>query len=1323
MADSDAVTLATITYYCREKYYHHMQNAALDGLRKYGNDPILKFFNAYSMVLIGGDNLQEGMRELELLKDKIDVNLCSLMALIIAHKKCKTVDSESVQQLETKLKDQRKQAGDKGLYFAGLFLFLCGRYDKAREYVDRMLKINTTKEGLIIKGWIDLFCGRDAYAKKSVKYFDDAMNQDGVKEIDALLGKARFFMMRHNFSGALEFVNQVIVAFPTFIPGFIEKMRLQLAVQDWEQTIDVTHRALSLDSHCLEAIRFQILNLICRDGNYQEAASRLGDLLQLMDRVEPKNADKFYELSRGFCRIASRNTGILQQTYFMAERAVGLDSTNAEYVNELGYELLLQGRVKDAMKCYKNAMKLDETSVAALTGIIHCQLLEDQLEDAAQQLEFLNEIQQSIGKTSELMYLSAVLARKRNQDPQIVLQNLDEAIETHFIGIKDLPLGPDYYMYLNPDFLLQVINEYLMYAPQQVESQQNQGNPVLKRCTQILEPLNRAVPGMLEGLYLMAKIKYISGNMDASQSILEHCLDVDPSMAMVHLLLAQILLEKGKYQQADQSLEMGLSHRFEVREHPLYHLIKARIQKKMNENEEAVKTLQSAMSLPGVRKRAMRPVQRKPGRQQLDISTNDRVSVFLELADAHRLCNEQHEAVKIMQDAISEFEGTPEEIRITIANADISIAHGDVDSAINTLRNVQPGQPYFVQAREKMAEIYLQHRNDKRLYAGCYRELVEKNPTPHSYLLLGDAYMGIQEPEKAIEAYEAALKKNPRDSSLASKMGQALFKTHNYGKAINYYEAALKSGNQSHLRYDLADLLLKLRQYEKAEKVLKQAIEQDDLGSDLQGLMQKTRYYVLLSKVYQKVGRVDEALTNLNKAREMQSRVLKRVQTEQPDAVSSQKQLAADICCQVSEHAASHREYDKAIKSYKEALTYMENDSKIMLELARLYLLTEDLDSCQHQCMTLLKADTENDAATVMMADLMFRKNEYDSATFHFQQLLERKPDHYEALARLIDLLRRAGKLEDAPRFLETAEKASNKAQIEPGFQYSKGIYEWHLGNPNAALRHFNKARKDTDWGQKAVFNMIEICLNPDNETIGGEVFESVDNDSGSAAEKADSEQLAVRTADKLLKELRIKPSDIRPRLLENMILVATKNKANVEKALSAFMEIASTERDHVGALYGMATAYMVLKQVPRARNQLKRIAKVNWNMQDAEDLEKGWLLLADIYIQSGKYDMAQDLLKRCLQHNLSCCKAYEYMGFVMEKEQSYKDAAKNYEMAWKYGNKNNPAIGYKLGFNYLKARRFTDAIDICHHVLASHANYPKIRKDILDKARASLRV
>lgn len=44
-----------------------------------------------------------------------------------------------------------------------------------------------------------------------------------------------------------------------------------------------------------------------------------------------------------------------------------------------------------------------------------------------------------------------------------------------------------------------------------------------------------------------------------------------------------------------------------------------------------------------------------------------------------------------------------------------------------------------------------------------------------------------------------------------------------------------------------------------------------------------------------------------------------------------------------------------------------------------------------------------------------------------------------------------------------------------------------------------------------------------------------------------------------------------------------------------------------------------------------------------------------------------------------SCCKAYEYMGYIMEKEQSFRDAAMNYEMAWKYSNQTNPTIGTVL--------------------------------------------
>ena len=47
---------------------------------------------------------------------------------------------------------------------------------------------------------------------------------------------------------------------------------------------------------------------------------------------------------------------------------------------------------------------------------------------------------------------------------------------------------------------------------------------------------------------------------------------------------------------------------------------------------------------------------------------------------------------------------------------------------------------------------------------------------------------------------------------------------------------------------------------------------------------------------------------------------------------------------------------------------------------------------------------------------------------------------------------------------------------------------------------------------------------------------------------------------------------------------------------------------------------------------------------------------------------------------------------------------------------------GYKLAFQYLKAERYVDAVDVCHKVIKMYPDYPRIREDILDKARMNLR-
>lgn len=58
----------------------------------------------------------------------------------------------------------------------------------------------------------------------------------------------------------------------------------------------------------------------------------------------------------------------------------------------------------------------------------------------------------------------------------------------------------------------------------------------------------------------------------------------------------------------------------------------------------------------------------------------------------------------------------------------------------------------------------------------------------------------------------------------------------------------------------------------------------------------------------------------------------------------------------------------------------------------------------------------------------------------------------------------------------------------------SNSSFSRYSGEPNAALQAFNRARRDLEWGERALYNMIEIVLNPDNEIIGGEVLDHGDD-------------------------------------------------------------------------------------------------------------------------------------------------------------------------------------------------------------------------------------
>jgi tetratricopeptide repeat protein 21B len=603
--------------------------------------------------------------------------------------------------------------------------------------------------------------------------------------------------------------------------------------------------------------------------------------------------------------------------------------------------------------------------------------------------------------------------------------------------------------------------------------------------------------------------------------------------------------------------------------------------------------------------------------------------------------------------------------------------------------------------------------------------LLKLKPGPDSYILLGDAYMSIQEPDEAVEAYRQAVIQDPQDPMLASKLGRAYVKTHQYKKAISYYKDAVTVPENYQLKLDLAELYLKLKQYTNAEQIILEDIEKNQKhDDDMSKLQTRTKLLLLLARVREKSGNISSSLSTLKEARDNQHRIQQRISIDQNANAREQHKILSKICALMAEQSIMIRDNEKAIQHYKESIKFSPQDISQQASLAKLYMQLNRMQECQSICAMILDNDPNDESAQIMMADLSFRRMDFENAAYHFSQLILNKPTYWTALARLIEVMRRSGCLTDSLTFIERAEEATSNAN-EPGLGYCKGLYDWYTCNPNGALKHFNNSRRDAEWGQQSVFNMIEICLNPDGDLPGEHELSDVPED----IEINNSRTFALKTAERLLKELKPKTNvldneALNHKLLENFLLLASRQKSNVERALNNFTGIASQEefKENVGAIYGVAASHVMLKQGQRAKNQLKRVNKNTWTFEDSEYLEKSWLLLADHYIQSSKPEIATDLLLKVLKHNKSSYKAYELNGQIAEKDQNFKLAAVHYESAWRFCGKAKPNIAHKLAYNNMKSKRFADAIDVCQQVLKIFPEYPSV-KDILEKCRNNLKL
>jgi tetratricopeptide repeat protein 21B len=248
------------------------------------------------------------------------------------------------------------------------------------------------------------------------------------------MGRAKYYEIKGDFEKALDNLNEVTVIYAWFLPAVTEKARIVIKSGDWDQGVELARKVLEQDSFDIESLRILVLEvrrlaarsvimqssckfcwfccaqLLCRQSRPPQAVPTLTDLIDSLDRHEPKNASLCHRISQSFARLCSRSKQVLELTLALVERARVLEPENSVYVTEYGYQQALLGDFGSAAESYRQASKLDESNVAALAGMIYCQIAEGQFDDAEQQLDLFRMIQESIGRTSELAFLDALLA-------------------------------------------------------------------------------------------------------------------------------------------------------------------------------------------------------------------------------------------------------------------------------------------------------------------------------------------------------------------------------------------------------------------------------------------------------------------------------------------------------------------------------------------------------------------------------------------------------------------------------------------------------------------------------------------------------------------------------------------------------------------------------------------------------------------------------------------------------------------------------------------------------------------------------------------------
>ena len=1334
--------ISELHYYLRQNLWHTAINFCTEELDK-GRDPYVSFWRGFAYSQEG--SLIEAIRDIEPLQNLDDYKYSALCCLLYIHGLYSNPDETKMDQIRMQLDIDSCNRND-----CLNAMRLCIYLKDDEQFSLLQEKLNTFRGGsgeeFIIKGWKLLDEDNHSAWEEAKNNFLEYEKEFGNDNLDVIFGKLKSLEQietnkkNKSYEEILDIYTDALKQNQDFLPLHIERIKIYLLKNDYDSANDYITSKLSQVKN-FEIFKILALCNLMQDGDFKSAAYNLNKMWEIMQDIEQKNNNLFYITGKLFESISDKNADILAISEKMIDKALEYNPREPNYIIEKGYFLLYTGHIKEASEMFEKCGEIDSSNKDNVIGLIWCKIYQGKYREAGEDVKYMIEINESIKlpKTYKMCLLEVITQAYFGATEEKILSLAKEALKL-YIQTNKIMLPKDKYEVIintNYDFLLKLAEVLLSFYDFETKISLNSIPDTIRQAQKILNLLSKN-KYLISGRLLIGKLHFLLSDYNKAHEIADDILNIDNKNIDALMFKALVCVETKDYRRAKEVINDAMINNLnETKENSSFLVIKSKCELGLNEIEHSQESLNKAIQFFDKTVANTNPTKSS----LFKLEKKDKLELMKLNIDILMKLGKTEEAQDYMNKLVVEFQDMGDEI--LMLHSDLAIKTGDLKKAVHLLQKIDDkDERLFKKSRIKLADIYLNQVMDRRLYSWCYTQLIEKFPSFENYKLSANSLMVINAPDEAAEYYKKALKlKN--DLEVMRDLGRALVKTHDYHEAIEYYLEASKLdeknvNNQTVVYYwqmmedyiDLMYLLARNSDGTLEEKIgknitLKEQIEinikkiQAYLAkyneTHLKSILAKFKFF--LSKVLKYLymeskGNEEfqkkEIFKQLEEATKLQKEVLNKMKEANiEDQIKEAKDFLSQIWYEIGQYyEIIEPKTDNCEKSYLESVNNDNTNIQALLGLSYTLMNRGKYTEAQNYINLLLKEDESNEEALALLVSVLNAKKDNESALDYLVGMIQKQPNSYHLIELYLSILLRSGDISNAKDILYKSEKTL-KFTYTPGLYFCKGLYHRYLGETNKALLEFSKAKNDEEYGIKCIEQILEIYMNPDCDIllINLDLPWNQRNIKGLLNYYTDDIDLDM--VNFLLRELKLRRDDDKTKVYEMYGIILSKDPEKINEKIAELKEILDKNSNNLPVYIAYIMGNLILQNYEEVKNGLNILNKLSLNIKYYSDYERGFLIMAYLFMITDNLKKAEEALQKVIMLNLAQFKGYELLAQIKEKENKVEEACACYEKAWDYSNKNNASIGYQLAVNYLNGKQYVKAMNVCNEIKRKFKEYP----------------